>query len=319
MTTHYELAIAPRLEADIYNFYIQARNLPRRNDEDKKAARQQCILEFKDTLMVYVDYCQRLMHLDKPNELSFWLLCFQRAYFAVLNRKGLSYYLTSTQLNSALLREIAEQLLEDFNTVTFENKLNLINERHRKMLARIDQQYQAMNKVYVNPRDICFNFGFYDVLNQQLHLKELDKIVKRFEKRLNDLFWYRHHVCFALRHIHRDAQLSRYIMTLCLSFNRHHFEESRCDQIERELTALWYEVSEWRGVSLDKVNSVMQTRGQITLLEAVEVNSLKQDGIEFCLLDYLLELPQGESIVISEKKALCVTHLGVQSLKVIKK
>ncbi|MFV5455382.1 hypothetical protein [Acinetobacter towneri] len=312
MTIHLELDIAPRLEADIYNLYIEARNLRGQDGE------QLCIQKFTEKLLAYSDACQRLMHLDCNVELSFWLTCFKQAYLTVFNKNEWHYY-QDDRLDSKRLPLVVKELLCSFNTATFVNWMNHVNERQRKNIDKVERLYQAMNEICINPRDVCFNFGFQSVVNPYLCLETFSKMVKQFEKRLDHLEWYRYQVCFALRYIHREERIPRYVVTLCLSFDHHYFEQISVEQIELDLARLWREVTEQKGISLDKPDLLMQHRIQALPLQASETNSPETAGAEFCLLNHLLELPQGGSIVNDEKKALCVTYLGFKSMSVIKR
>ncbi|MDE4040233.1 hypothetical protein [Acinetobacter pittii] len=306
-----DLTTAPRLENDVYEFYIEIHFSKPVEGVKYEDHLKQIVNKWESVFLAYINDWNFLLQLRlRDYEFSFWLNCFHKAYLHTLVQAKLSdvFFIPSNSHNEQwLIQNILRKLRDLFETTGFHEHINQSNERYEKRIDAIREAYCATSELSVGAMDLKFYLSYLEGSEPFYNINELTKAFRNFEKRLKQQLWYGSQVMFTFYHVIRNTRTNRYVIRFYMTIHKTFYSE----QINYAawIAQLWSEETARLGILLDKFQLENQANSEFI------INDLSNDEIFNWVepndpLENLDHLPRAVTSTSKQMDKLCVYPIG---------
>lgn len=236
--TSLEHQIAPRLEQDIHELFLNIR--------DKQSGKYQAY-DWCERLLSYINVWH-LLFATNDYRYGFWLETMMQCYRASQIESGIRNIRDPEQAKKLITMTLVK-LERTFLSADILEELKEQNERHIKQIQRYQDEYDKVTQYCFELNKINVICAYQPEFAESISILQMNKHIQTFNKYLKQLEFFPVSYLYWYRRVVRIPDKNQYVMVLSLTVNARIYAETPF-YLSR-LQQLWSFATEYRGMVID--------------------------------------------------------------------
>lgn len=239
--TSLEHQIAPRLEQDIHELFLNIR--------DKQSGKYQAY-DWCERLLSYINVWH-LLFATNDYRYGFWLETMMQCYRASQVESGIRDIRDPEQAKKLITMTLVK-LERTFLSADILEELKEQNERHIKQIQRYQDEYDKVTQYCFDLIKINVICAYQPEFAENISILKMNKHIQTFNKYLKQLEFFPVSYLYWYRRVVRIPEKNQYVMVLSLTVNARIYAETPF-YLSR-LQQLWSFATEYKGMVIDLQN-----------------------------------------------------------------
>ncbi|ENU94273.1 hypothetical protein F971_00170 [Acinetobacter vivianii] len=239
--TSLEHQIAPRLEQDIHELFLNIR--------DKQSGKYQAYI-WCERLLSYINVWH-LLFATNDYRYGFWLETMMQCYRASQIESGIRDIRDPEQAKKLITMTLVK-LERTFLSTDILEELKEQNERHIKQIQRYQDEYDKVTQYCFDLIKINVICAYQPEFAENISILKMNKHIQTFNKYLKQLEFFPISYLYWYRRVVRIPEKNQYVMVLSLTVNARIYAETPF-YLSR-LQQLWSFATEYKGMVIDLQN-----------------------------------------------------------------
>lgn len=239
--TSLEHQIAPRLEQDIHELFLNIR--------DKQSGKYQAYV-WCERLLSYINVWH-LLFATNDYRYGFWLETMMQCYRASQIESGIRDIRDPEQAKKLITMTLVK-LERTFLSTDILEELKEQNERHIKQIQRYQDEYDKVTQYCFDLIKINVICAYQPEFAENISILKMNKHIQTFNKYLKQLEFFPVSYLYWYRRVVRIPEKNQYVMVLSLTVNARIYAETPF-YLSR-LQQLWSFATEYKGMVIDLQN-----------------------------------------------------------------
>ncbi|MCH7391176.1 hypothetical protein [Acinetobacter dispersus] len=236
--TSLEHQIAPRLEQDIHELFLNIR--------DKQSGKYQAY-DWCERLLSYINVWH-LLFATNDYRYGFWLETMMQCYRASQVESGIRDICDPEQAKKLITMTLVK-LERTFLSADILEELKDQNERHVKQIQRYQDEYDKITQYCFDLIKINVICAYQPEFAENISILQMNKHIQTFNKYLKQLEFFPVSYLYWYRRVVRIPDKNQYVMALSLTVNARIYAETPF-YLSR-LQQLWSFATQYRGMVID--------------------------------------------------------------------